>query len=266
MGPEWSVYDRLLAELPADERVSACLVGSAWTLVEAQGVGMAMSFHDDTWQSCTTSRVAGRPLAQVAAQLTSWNLAEAAIGLAALNAHYNARDRVEQWLGRRIGDTEDSPVFRSLEDEVAGKKVGVVGHFPGLERLAARCRLTIFERRPQPGDLPDYAEDYVLPAMDWVLITGTALTNKTLPHLLAITHKARVVLVGPSVPLTPLWFELGVHMLAGSVVTDKDRLWPVVQEGSCFDVFRNGVARIQVRADAKPRRGPTMDDESHATG
>ena len=88
--------------------------------------------------------------------------------------------------------------------------------------------------------------------MDWVLITGTALTNKTLPHLLDITRSARVVLVGPSVPLTPLWFELGVHMLAGSVVTDSERLWPVVQEGSCFEVFRNGATRIQVRADELP--------------
>ncbi len=252
MGPEWNLYERLLAELPSDEHVRACLVGSAWTLVEAVGVGMAMSFHDDTWLSCTTSPIAGRPLAEVATQMTSWNLTEAAIGLAALNAHYNSRERVEQWLGRRIGDSEDSPVFRSLEDELAGTKVGVIGHFPGLERLAARCTLTVFERRPRPGDLPDYAEDYLLPSMDWVLISGTALTNKTLPHLLDITHKARVVLVGPSVPLTPLWFELGVHMLAGSVVIDRERLWPVVQEGSCFEVFRNGAARIQVTVDDLP--------------
>ena len=124
MGPEWSLYERLLAELPEDERVSACLVGSAWTLVKARGVGMAMSFHDDTWQSCTTSPIAGRALAEVASGLTSWELTEAAIGLAALNAHYNQRERVEQWLGRRIGDTEDSPVFRSLEDEVAGQEGG----------------------------------------------------------------------------------------------------------------------------------------------
>ena len=145
MGPEWNLYERLLAELPDDEHVRACIVGSAWTLVEAAGVGMAMSFHDDTWLSCPTSRIAGRPLAEVAARLTSWNLTEAATGLAALNAHYNSRERVESWLGRRIGDSEDSPVFRSLEDQLAGTKVGVIGHFPGLERLAARCDLTVFE-------------------------------------------------------------------------------------------------------------------------
>ncbi len=252
MGPEWSLYERLLAQVPVDEKVRACIVGSAWTLVEASGVGMAMSFHDDTWQSCPTSPISGRPLAEVAAYLTSWNLTEASLGLAALNAHYNERARVEGWLGRRIGEGEDSPVFRSLEDELAGKKVGVIGHFPGLERLAARCQLTVFERRPQPGDLPDYAEDYLLPHMDWVLITGTSLTNKTLPHLLDVTRAARVVLVGPSVPLTPLWFELGVDMLAGSVVTNRARLWPVVEEGSCFEVFRNGATRIQVAAGDLP--------------
>jgi uncharacterized protein len=249
MGPEWSLYERLLAEVPGNETVQRCLVGSAWTLVEAGGIGMAMSFHDDTWQDCPTSKIAGRPLAEVAASLTSWNLIEAAIGLAALNAHYNERSRVEAWLGRRIGDTEDNPVFRSLEDELAGARVGVIGHFPNLDRLASRCQLTVFERNPQSGDMPDYAEDYLLPHMDWVLITGTALTNKTLPHLLDVSQSARVVLVGPSVPLTPLWFELGVYMVAGSVVTDAEQLWPVVQEGSCFEVFRSGATRIQVRAD-----------------
>lgn len=77
MEPEWSLYERLLSEVPSDEKVRACFVGSAWTLVEAQGVGMAMSFHDDTWQSCPTSRLASQPLAEVAARLTSWNLTEA---------------------------------------------------------------------------------------------------------------------------------------------------------------------------------------------
>lgn len=248
MGSEWSLYERLLAALPTGERVRECLVGSAWTLVEAQGVGMAMTFHDDACESRLKPPIAGRPLAEVAARLKSWNLGDASLGLAALNAHYNARDRVEEWLGRPI-DAADDSVFRTLEDDLAGKKVGVIGHFPGLERLASRADLTVFERRPQPGDLPDYAEDYLLPTMDWVLITGTSLTNKTLPHLLDVARRPRVVLVGPSVPLTPLWFELGVHMLAGTVVTDRTRLWPVVQEGSCFEVFRNGAARIQVCAD-----------------
>lgn len=42
-------------------------------------------------------------------------------------------------------------------------------------------------------------------------------------------------------------------MLAGSVVTKRDRLWPVVQEGSCFEVFRNGATRITIRADELER-------------
>jgi uncharacterized protein (DUF4213/DUF364 family) len=61
------------------------------------------------------------------------------------------------------------------------------------------------------------------------------------------------VLVGPSVPLTPLWFDLGVHMLVGTVVTDPSRLWQTVQEGDILQVFRNGAARVHVCADNVPR-------------
>ena len=35
MEPEWNLCERLLAELPTDEPVRACLVGSAWTLVKS---------------------------------------------------------------------------------------------------------------------------------------------------------------------------------------------------------------------------------------
>ena len=69
---------------------------------------------------------------------------------------------------------------------------------------ASRC----FERRPLGGDLPDQAGEYLLGRQDCVCITGSAVANKTLPRLLELSRSAYVVLVGPSVPLAPLWFEL----------------------------------------------------------
>ena len=81
-------------------------------------------------------------------------------------------------------------------EEMEGKKVAVIGHFPGMEVGRRACGLTVLERNPQEGDLPDFAAEYVLPEQDYVFITGTALTNKTMPRLLELSEHATVGLVG----------------------------------------------------------------------
>lgn len=251
MDGDWTLYETLLAEVPANERIRACLIGRYWTLVETQrAVGMAMTFSGDERESRVRPPLAGRPLSELAGYLTSWNLAEASLGLAAVNAHFNAPTQVESWLARGLASSDGVPVFTAMEEELAGRKVAVIGHFPDLERLRRRCELTVFERRPQEGDVPDYAEDYLLPHQEYVFITGTTLTNKTLPRLLTTCRDAFVVLVGPSVPLTPLWFDWGVDMLAGTVVLDGTQVWRTAQEGGCREVWASGAVTVQVRADS----------------
>lgn len=249
MGEEWALYEQLLDLVPADARVRSCLIGRVWTLVESQAVGMAMTSAESDLESHLHRPLAGRTLRDLAGYLTSWDLSEAALGLAALNAHINAPAQVETWLGSDLRRFRAASAFEAMGPELVGKKVAVVGHFPGLASLRERCDLTVFERRPQLGDLPDFAEDYLLPHQDVVFITGATLTNKTLPHLLEVSRRSRVVLVGPSVPLTPLWFEWGVDTLAGCVVTDGGKLWQMAQEGAGREVFGNGTLTIQVRAD-----------------
>jgi uncharacterized protein (DUF4213/DUF364 family) len=136
---------------------------------------------------------------------------------------------------------------------MAGKKVAVIGHFPGLQKVADVAELTIFERRPMEGDLPDFAAEYVLPEQDYVFITGTTITNKTLPRLLELSASATVALVGPSVPLAPWWFDMGVDVLAGAVVVDKPAVWAHCQEGGHRGVFGNGALMIDIRrSDLRP--------------
>ena len=246
----WALYDELLSHIPEDP-VRACLVGRSWTLVETDSaVGMAMTIGGHGVRSQLTLPLAGRPLRDLAEHVRSWNLAEASLGLAALNAHYNDPARLRRWLGDDFGAAGAGTVFSAMEDELADKSVAVIGHFPDLERLRERCRLTVFERQPQKDDVPDYAEDYLLPLQDYVFITGVTLTNKTLPHILEMCGDAYVVLVGPSVPLTPIWFAWGVDMLAGTVVVDGHGVWQVTQEGGCREVWSQGAAAVEVRAES----------------
>ena len=250
MTGRWAIYDRLLGELPNVGVVHDCVVSKSWILVRSEAVGMAVgvakSPGDLRQPQSIQPPLAGASLRDVAACLKSWDLSEAAAALAALNSFLNSPQRVQSWLRGPLEDVESNQVFVRMSSELEGKNVAVVGHFPGLEQLADHCRLVILERNPREGDLPDFAAEYVLPEQDYVFITGTALVNKTLPRLLELSARAQVVLVGPSVPLTPLWFEWGVDILAGCVVTDAARVWAAARQGAGRRSFESGSSTVHI--------------------
>ncbi len=254
MSESWDIYDRLLDEIPEDATVASCLVGRNWTLVDSGGMGLAMTYRGGSRGGALRPPHSGRPLRELATHLKSWNLYEASLGMAAVNSFHNAPDRLEGWLGRPLEEFRTPGIFVEMLDEIAGKKVAVVGHFPDMETAAERCTLTVLERNPQDNDLPDFAAEYVLADQDYVFITGTALTNKTLPRLLALCSQATVALVGPSVPLAPWWFDHGVDVLAGTVVVDRDQVWQYCQEGGLKGPFENGAWMVQITRDDLARR------------
>jgi uncharacterized protein (DUF4213/DUF364 family) len=137
-------------------------------------------------------------------------------------------------------------VFTCLLDELRGKRVAVVGHFLNLERLTSICELSILERVPGPGDIPDPACEYILPSQDVVVMTATTLINKTMPRLLALSRGARIVVAGPSTPLHPLMFEHGVDLLGGLIVHEEPSLWRAVAEGGREALFTQGGHMVKV--------------------
>ena len=252
----WDIYDRLIAGISPGTTATACLVGSTWTIVDADAMGMAMTYRGGAHEEGPGSGgppLAGRPLVELAALVKSWDLRRASLGVAAINAFYNAPARVQSWVAHPLHQLRSPGSFTSMLERMTGKKVAVIGHFPGLEAVRDRCELSILERNPQDGDLPDFAAEYVLPEQDYVFITGTALTNKTLPRLLTLSAAATVVLVGPSVPLVPWWFEYGIDVLAGTVVIDGARVWSSCMEGAHRGVFEAGAWMIEItQADVRP--------------
>ena len=247
MHTSWDIYDRLLEGIAAEAVAVRCLLGSTWTIVDSDAMGIAMTFRAGPHDDGPVSPLRGRLLRELAAHVKSWDLRRASLGMAAVNAFYNAPERVQSWVARPLDQLRSTGAFTSMLDEIAGKRVAVIGHFPGLEQVRERSALVILERNPQDGDLPDFAAEYVLPEQDYVFITGTALTNKTLPRLLDFSANAHVVLVGPSVPLVPWWFEYGVERLAGCVVTDGASVWQSCLEGAHKGIFDAGAQMIDIR-------------------
>jgi uncharacterized protein (DUF4213/DUF364 family) len=249
--PRWAIYNELLSTIPADATVEDILVGAHWTMVRSNlGLGLAMSPPMSGVPHLPgLEGFLGGELRRLAALAKSWHPVEAALGVAALNAYFNAPGTMQGTWKPAPNDQPNESVFVTMKSALAGKRVTVVGHFPDLDQVAEVCELSILERNPQPGDFPDPACEYILHDQDYLFMTGVTLINKTLPRLLELGSRARVALVGPSVPLSPLWFGKGVSLLAGTVVVEPERLWKHVALGADRSVFRYGAHTVKLVPD-----------------
>jgi uncharacterized protein (DUF4213/DUF364 family) len=119
-----------------------------------------------------------------------------------------------------------------IAEEGKNKKVTFVGKFPHIEEIRSNAKeLWILELDsslldPNNGVLPTTAAEYVIPESDIVAITGSALINKSMEHLLELcrTGDAYTVILGPSTPMCDVLFDYGVDMLAGVEVVNSDSL------------------------------------------
>ena len=216
----WELYDALIAGLPDGEFVMRSVAGACWTLAEntSGGSGLSMTTEGETVAPMYPGGIDGLSLGEAALAAKSWNLAEAGLGVAAINSHYNTQENA-----RALSCLEayKTPCTRGLA--LTGRTVGLVGHLRlPEEALEGAGRVYILERSPKPGDYPDSACEFLLPECDIVLITGSSLVNKTLPRLLELCREAFVILVGPTVPLCPDLLDLGIDRLAGMCVTDRE--------------------------------------------
>jgi uncharacterized protein (DUF4213/DUF364 family) len=254
------VYERLVAGVPREGRVADCVVGLVWTLIEtdAGGLGMSLTFPEGLDESLLPGTITGASLREAASWLESWNFYEAAVGCAAVNAATNTASRLQAVTGRSPGELrgEGRNIFARLAERFAGGRVAVVGGFPTLGPLRAACDLTVLERQRAPGDLPDPACEVVLPQQDCVCITATAVVNKTLPRLLELSRDAFTVLIGPSLPLSPVWFDYGVDLLAGTVIDDHGLARRAAQEGAHRRLFVSGVTKVEIGPGDVVRAAP----------
>lgn len=218
MADPWELYGRLIDGVPEGITVTRALV-NRWTVVgtDAGTMGVAMTYRGGP--AGPEQAVVGAGLHEVAALATSWDLRLASLGVAALNAWYARPERLAGRPGL-VWD-ERAEAGARLVPALAGSRSAVVGHFSFVERLAGRT--VVLERRPRGDDLPDPACEYELPGREVVAITGSALTNKTLPRLLELCAGARVHLVGPSAPPAPEAYPACVREIDGAVVVDPDR-------------------------------------------
>ncbi len=250
MNNPWKLYDDLIAAVPADVVVEECLAGLSWFLVRSLGTGVAMRPREMDEPVRGAGSIAGMKVKDLAARIKSWDNYDAAMGLAAINSVLNAPSSAQANCGAQLDEETTPDVFTHMLEELRGKRVAVVGHFHNMERLVPVCDLSILERKPQSGDLPDPACEYILRDQDVVIMTATTLINKTMPRLLELSRGARIVVAGPTTPLHPLLFQYGVEILGGLIVLDQPSVWRAVAEGGREALFTSGARMVKVCSSA----------------
>jgi uncharacterized protein len=224
------VIDALVdaADAAADVAIRGVAVGIHYTAVRSRWAGLAGTDRNAARADDPLGPWLGR-LAQMRARdvlplLRSDHQLERTIGLATLNSLFEApADAVSALDGHSL-------TLAHARD----RHVVTVGRFAFVESLRAVARrVTVLELEPRGDERPAGDASMVLGSAEVVAVTGTTLANGTFDGLVsAIAPGATVILLGPSVPMTPILFSYRVDILAGVVVDDAERLLGAVSQGA----------------------------------
>lgn len=177
--------------------------------------------------------LAGKPAIKVAMLTKSWNLGDAVIGLATLNALSSIDiEKNQKTFILSKGNVIDDIQFK--KDDI----VAIVGNMrPLRERISGRVKkLYVLERdlmRREDGVFPDTASEELLPKADITIISGTTLANGTIDRLLELSRNSReAAVVGASASVIPdPLFDHGATLVGGVRVLDSNKLFQIVAEG-----------------------------------
>jgi uncharacterized protein len=216
-GPD-RLYRDLVLGVEASEVVRiAC--GPRWIMVEGpNGAGLAYLPRHPRDLLPRLPKLAGESLRSLAELSQSWDPLEAALGIAAVNAHYNRYD-----LDGRSGNGVRR--FRGVPGRVV-----VIGAFPGVDAILAGC--AVVETDPRPGEFPTAALETLLPGCGGTIVNSSALINRSLPRILRLARNRPFALIGPSTPLSPRLHDYGIGTLGGFIASDPQGLATAVRAGA----------------------------------
>lgn len=165
----------------------------------------------------------------------SSNPVEAAVGLATLNALLPSQPAL-------LANIDAADWLMTYGQE---RRVALVGHFPFIEELRpALAQLWVLELSPCSGEYPAEQAPEIIPQAEVVAITSSTLINHTLAGLLSlVSAEAKVMLLGPSTPLSPVLFQFGIDLLSGVQVIDIEAVLASVASQENFQKMK-GVRRV----------------------
>jgi len=240
---QWWGPERLYRDLTlgvAQDEVCQIVVGPRWLMVEGpSGAGLAYLPRSGKDLLARIPELRKQNLRQLAELSASWDALEMAVGIAAINAHYNRYD-----LESEMGNGADA--FRAETGRVV-----VIGAFPGLAEVLNNPQ--VIETEPRPGEYPTVAMDTLLPGCAATVVASSTIINRTLPRILRLAQGSRIALVGPAAPLSPRLHQYGVEVLGGLLVRDVKGLANVIRAGAMPREFTRFATYVHIRQPQNER-------------
>ncbi|WP_254174675.1 DUF364 domain-containing protein [Planktothrix pseudagardhii] len=245
------IYDLLLEKSShSNATVQEIILGLTWTFCQAEGIGLCMSPGQPNRTLSWSGTLVGQAIADLAPWVRSWDSYQATIGMAVINSVINPTSPLLPQAQRLSSHgSANLAVFEHFLPLIQGKRVVVIGRYPGLSQYEQQADITVLERQPIAQDLPDIACEYLLPEADWVFLTATSIANKTFPRLVELSQQAQLVLMGPTTPWLPELAQMGINYLAGVAITDTNALRQTIAEGGGTRIFDVGVEYCVLKID-----------------
>jgi uncharacterized protein (DUF4213/DUF364 family) len=246
-----SILAQILEDLP-DGRLEQICIGPHWTMVQVEVGGSLQIGLASTLEGVHDHKTTNIPQAGSLLSLGGLALARkvldsqgplASVAMAAVNALMPRRP--ERWV--------DINAEHVIAEQGAGRTVAMVGRFPFTERLRPEVgQLNVLEKNHQAGEYPPEAAPDIIPEADVVAITSMTFTNGSLDGLLNLCRPEElVILLGPTTPLSPLLFDHGVDILAGSIVEKPEPVLQALMQGGNFrQLHKAGVRLVTMQSGA----------------
>jgi len=151
---------------------------------------------------------------ELAEYVFSENWLEASLGMAAINSALPIQTKTQNINAKEI-----------IVKKGRGKKVGIIGHFPFIEKFQNQFeKLYVFEKDPRNKDLSEKEIPDYLPQADVIAISSTTLTNHTFENIMQnIKKDCFVILLGPTSPVSPILFDFGVNAVSGVYFDNNEK-------------------------------------------
>ncbi|XHH09068.1 MAG: Rossmann-like domain-containing protein [Candidatus Bathyarchaeia archaeon] len=238
--------------------VDQIVLGLGYTGVKLSDghAGLCYTFQTEIAQAASHCQVsdlagtlAGSPAIKLAEKAKSSDIKENIIGFSVLNALSQiVIDQNPQRYQIVDGDIIDHVTLTKTDTVV------LVGYIcPLVPRLRANSKkLYILERTASHRDqgiLPDTACYNILPTADVALITGTAIANGTIDHLLELAKNAReIAIIGATAGILPdVLFDHGVTLVGGARVTNADKMLQIVSEGGGTPALKSAIKFVTIK-------------------
>ena len=226
------LYD--LFESKAEEvKIEILSLGLGYTAVTTSDGGMGVAYTCfDSKNTCSVIKnyhdYEGRPAVDLLEKIKSMNTIERSMALALINA-LNYEEAL------LLPKDKNNDIMFDKFNIGKGTRVAMVGFFGPLVK--------IFKERDVLLEIIDIArclgrkEDFYEKLGSWadiLLLTSTSILNNTTEEILGtVGRDVKAILLGPSTPMVAEAFgHLPVHMLAGTVPLEKEKVLKAIRHGT----------------------------------